>query len=308
MSGESRRTWWWGGAMTPAVAAAASAAAARLARLAELPTRFGRWVQRPRWLVGFAVVALATLAVAAVDAALGGLHPGSVPGLFYGGLASALMLAAALLAGRRRSLRWSLGRVQTWVQVHVYGGTLFLLLVLMHAGFAWPRETLTRWLLGLSLWVVATGLVGVVLRKWIPRVLSSALTTEALFERIPELSREVAARAEAVAAAASPTVRDFHRKSLRRRLGTPRLRWVFLVDVTAGISSRLRVFDFLRQRLTAAERADLDRLEELLRAQLELDAHWTLQRPLRWWLWLHVPPSLVLVLLVALHVAAVTYY
>jgi cytochrome b subunit of formate dehydrogenase len=39
-----------------------------------------------------------------------------------------------------------------------------------------------------------------------------------------------------------------------------------------------------------------------------LDAHYTLQKALRWWLYLHVPASLMLVLLVGLHVYAVIYY
>ena len=43
-------------------------------------------------------------------------------------------------------------------------------------------------------------------------------------------------------------------------------------------------------------------------AKLEIDAHYTLQRALRGWLYFHAPPSLLLLALVAVHVATVLYY
>ena len=52
----------------------------------------------------------------------------------------------------------------------------------------------------------------------------------------------------------------------------------------------------------------LGELQQLYRAKLELDAHYTLQHVLRGWLVLHVPVSLVLLVLVGLHVFTVLYY
>ena len=45
-----------------------------------------------------------------------------------------------------------------------------------------------------------------------------------------------------------------------------------------------------------------------MRTKLELDVHRTLQRPLRWWLYVHVPPSVLLLALVAVHLVTVLYY
>jgi len=156
--------------------------------------------------------------------------------------------------------------------------------------------------------VTLTGLAGVGLRKWLPRVLASGLTTEVLYERIPELAAELRTKAEAVAAACSTPVRDFHRKRLAADLAAPRVRWIFFVDVTGGIQGRLRELSFLRGMLDPAERERVDELEALYRTKLELDAHYTLQRPLRWWLYAHVPVSLVLILLVVIHVVTVLVY
>jgi hypothetical protein len=275
---------------------------------AALPAATRRWVQRPDWLLAFLASAILLGALAALQASLGELRAGSPSGIAYGVAGTLLMLAATLLGVRRRTMRWSFGRTQDWVQLHVYGGTMFLPLVLLHTGFHWPRETLTTWLLGLSIWVATSGVLGVVLRKWIPRLLSSGLSIEVLYERIPELSLELAERAREVAKAASPAVRDTYRRHVAPLLGVPRFRPIFFLDITGGIARRVRVFELLRSRLSADELARLDRLEGLVRSQLELDAHWTLQRPLRLWLLAHVPVSLVLIALVGAHIFSVLYY
>lgn len=267
-----------------------------------------RWVQRPEWLAAFLGATVLLVLVFAVNLLVAAPRAGSAWGLAYGTLATLLLVAVSLLAVRRRTVRWGLGRTQTWVQLHVYGGTLFLLLVLMHSGFRWPGGTVERWLLVLSLWVAGSGLVGVVLRKWLPRVLSSALTTEVLYERIPELAATLRRRAEDLAREAPAPVRDLHRRSLAPLLAAPRFRWIYFADVTGGIAHRLRELDYLAERLPAGEREVLDDLRSVVLTKLELDVHFTLQRPLRWWLYGHVPPSLALLALVAVHLVTVLYY
>jgi hypothetical protein len=60
--------------------------------------------------------------------------------------------------------------------------------------------------------------------------------------------------------------------------------------------------------LPTEEREKLDELERLYRAKLEIDAHFTLQRPLRWWLYAHLPPAIVLLALLLLHLYTVLFY
>ena len=69
----------------------------------------------------------------------------------------------------------------------------------------------------------------------------------------------------------------------------------------------LNVFN-MRKFLPAEEKAKLDQLELIYKTKLEIDAHFTLQKPLRWWLYLHLPISIVLIVLVAMHLYAVLYY
>jgi hypothetical protein len=238
--------------------------------------------------------------------------PGSGLGLLYGTLATLFMIGAALLGVRRRMMarasKQRLGSSHAWLQFHLYGGALAMLLVLMHCGFRIPTGSQNWWLWALSLWVTASGVFGVLLQKVIPRMLASGLEIEVVYERIPELVRQLREKAEAVIADSTPPVKDYYFKNLAPSLIAPEARLVYYVDITGGIQSRVRQFSYLRNVLSAGEQAALDTLELLYKTKLELDAHFTLQKALRWWLYLHVPVSLVLLALVGLHLFAVIYY
>ena len=265
-----------------------------------------------RWPWIFAAAGGLCVAVYAVNVAIAEVRPGGPWGIGYGVAATVLLVAAALLGVRRRAMRFAsrrrLGSARAWLVVHLYGGSFFLLLVLMHSGFALPNGALTQWLLGLSLWTVLSGFLGLALQTWIPRVLSSGLAVEVLYDRIPELVDEIRGQAEQLAAESVEPIPALYERSLARLLEAPRRRWIYFFDITGGIRNRLRELEYLRGLLGPEERERLDRLQLLVESKLEIDAHYTLQRALREWLYLHVPTSLLLVVLVAVHVASVLYY
>lgn len=267
-----------------------------------------KWVQYPRWLMAFLISVGVCILAYAANAYISEINPGNWWGMVYGIAASLLMLGDVLYAVKRRLLRLKLGTSCEWVQFHIYGGTLAGILVLMHSGFKLPVGLMNWSLWGLSLWVTISGLFGVFLQRWIPKVLSSGLSIEAVYERIPELVSQIRERAEKVVDECTETVKDFYKTNVAAVLVAPQAKAVYYVDVTGGIQTQLRQFEYVRKVLTAEEKEKLDTLEAMYRAKLELDAHYTLQRPLRWWLYTHVPASLVLVLLVALHIYAVIVY
>ncbi len=236
------------------------------------------------------------------------VSPGNAWGLTYGTIAALLMVGASLYGVRRRKPRFRAGRSHTWVQFHVYGGTIFLLLVFMHSGFQVPSGGVTWWLWFLSIWITASGLLGVTLQKWIPRILTSGLTVEVVYERIPELVSQIRDRAEEVALAATDPVRDFYQKNVAAALAAPQSRLIYYFDITGGGHSRARQFEYLRRVLSSDDRKNLDRIESIYKTKLELDAHYTLQKALRWWLYAHVPVSLMLLVLLAVHLFSVFYY
>ncbi len=265
-----------------------------------------------RWWWGF--IALATLCVVAFGANvwLAEVHPGSIFGMGYGIGATLFMVGAALYGLRRRTLRFAsrrgFGRSRAWLYFHIYGGALFMLLVLMHSGFKLPVGALNWWLWGLSLWIFVSGLIGLALQTWIPRVLASGLAMEVNYDRIPELTAEIRQRAETLVANCDDSIRALFKKRVAPALAAPRRRLIFFLDPTGGIQARLKPFHYLAGRLPPGEKEKLIELERLYRSKLEIDAHYTLQRALRGWIYLHAPLSVLFVALVALHIFTVLYY
>jgi len=265
--------------------------------------------ERRHWL--FAIAVLACVGVWFANVVLDEVRPGSDWAIGYGAAALALLAVAAAYGLRRRAMKVASrrgGSSSAWLAVHVYGGGLFLILVLMHSGFRLPSGWVTWWLWILSWWVVLGGLGGLFLQRWIPRLLTSGLGVEAHYDRIPELVAGVRERADKLAAQCSPAVQEFYLRSVAPELQEPRRRALYYLDVTGGIQARLRDFTHLVQFLSHEEAESLRDLSRLLRTKLELDAHYTLQLPLRWWLYLHLPASLLLVVFVALHLVSVFLY
>ncbi|MFN0157640.1 MAG: hypothetical protein ACKVRP_06150 [Bacteroidota bacterium] len=271
-----------------------------------------QWVRSPFWLRTFLIATVVCVLVYASNLVLSEVHPGNWWGISYGTAATFLMVGAALIGVRRRSMnraaKQSLGKSREWLQFHLYAGTLAAIFVLMHGGFTLPSGALNWWLWLLTIWVTISGLIGVAIQRVVPRMLASGLTTEVVYERIPELIVQIREGAEKLVETCTDPVRDFYRRNLVTVLGTLQPRAIYYVDITGGIQSRVRQFDYLRKVLSAEEKEKLDRLETLFRTKLEMDAHYTLQRALRWWLYTHVPLSLVLLVLIAIHLYAVWYY
>ena len=228
------------------------------------------------------------------------------------GIAAALLLAGLALLGLRRRMprlvsRYRLGSSRAWLRFHSYGGLLFLVLMLMHSGFHLPRGALAVWLWILGVWTVASGFAGLAIQRWIPRVLASGLSIEVLYERIPELIGEIRERAESLIEGCEGPLRDLYAGSVAPALAGPRSDLGYYLDITGGIRSRLEPFDHLRTFLPAGELERLTELERLFRTKLEIDAHYTLQQSLRWWIYAHLPPALALVALTAVHIFTVLY-
>ena len=264
------------------------------------------------WLRAF-VVALGVCALLFVlNVVFGEVHSGNAWGLSFGVAAALLMLGAALFGVRRRTMRFSsrLGLLssRTWLLFHIYGGLLFLLLVLMHSGFGLPRGALTWWLWVLSIWTVLSGLFGLLLQQWIPRVLSSGLSVEVLYDRIPELVDDLRERAEKLVATCGDPIQALYGRTVAPVLAGPNRRTIYYVDITGGIRLPKSEFQYLRKLLAEDERDKLGELQTLFETKLEIDAHYTLQGTLRLWLYLHVPTSLLLVALLVIHVGTVIYY
>lgn len=265
------------------------------------------WLRRGAAVLGVAAVA----AFVAVHVLEGEVRPSGSAGTAFGITATALLVLAMLYAARRRAMpvasKRRLGLSRTWLLVHVYGSLLFLLAVLLHSGLRFPEGLLSWSLWLLSLWTVASGLLGLLAQRLVPRMLTSATNIEAHYERIPALVDELQRRGDAVAAACEPPLRLYYSRRLAPALAAPS-RVGAALSGAGKAARRLEPLEHLRGLVSGEELERVDELERLYAAKLDLDTHYAWQTVLRAWLWLHVPPAVLLLLLVILHITTVLAY
>jgi hypothetical protein len=151
---------------------------------------------------GWAIVSLAILAVSAVVYVFyafnspQGPRGGSTVGLAFGSIGFGFMLFAALLGARKRVPVWRIGRAQAWMRGHLWLGFLALPILLFHGGFHFGG-TLTRVLMWLLMITVFSGVFGAALQHYVPRVMTSDVPLETIYDeigRVHSLLREEADR------------------------------------------------------------------------------------------------------------------
>lgn len=235
--------------------------------------------------------------------------PGSTISIVFGILAAVMLLLVMAYAVRRAmpAVRL-LGRTRTYLQVHIWGGLLFLLLMLLHTSFGFPGGTLVTVLWVLSIWVVASGLAGLWLQRSVPRLLDATSSFEVNLYRIPELVANLRQRAESLAARSGPAVQSYYARELAPDMEAPRATPRSVLGRNRITSYRSQEYQILRRTVAPDAAPGLDELFQLHATKLEMDMHYTLQRVLRLWLALHLPASIVLLGVTALHIIWALYY
>jgi hypothetical protein len=318
---------------------------------------------------GWAVASLIILAISGVAYAVYALQSpqgprgGSTVGLVFGVIGFAFMIFAALLGARKRVPTWRVGRAQAWMRGHLWLGFLALPMILFHGGFHFGG-TLTGVLMWLLTITVFSGLFGAALQHYIPRVMTSDVPLETIYDeigRVRKLLREEAdhsiealcgdlgltkdsneegrraggftalrtiaasavplristalgAGASAAVAAApeiillneeeSATLRRFYISEMRPFLEWPKQRGQRLADATKAASA----FAGLRTLLPVLAHSSLTDLEEICDEARQLTRQERLHHWLHGWLLLHIPLSLALIFLGAIHAVMALRY
>ncbi|HEY0702550.1 MAG TPA: hypothetical protein VGD60_07265 [Candidatus Acidoferrales bacterium] len=277
-----------------------------------------------KWLIASAIIFGAALFVYIAYAASSPAGPsgGSAIGLTFGVIGFAFMIFAGLLAARKKVAVWRLGRAQTWMRGHLWLGLLSLPMIFFHAGFQFGG-VLTKVLMILLITVVASGLLGAALQHYMPRMMTSDVPMETIFEQIDHVRDQLVVEADslvhrvcgspqtenvalsgggsvAVATAAPAAVvplRDFYTRQLRPFLKHRHLRNQPLArsDVSA------RIFDGLRTVLPETAHDATRKLEEICEEERQLRRQVRMHHWLHGWLMLHIPLSLALLLLGCIH-------
>ena len=302
-----------------------------------------------RWVVACLVVlAVATAAYIPYHrGALNGPSGGTWPGLIYGIAGFALMLYAGVLGARRKVPTWRLGRATTWMKGHVWLGLLSFPLILFHSGFQLGGP-LTLVLMGLFAVVVLSGIFGVVMQQFLPRLMMIQVPLETIYEQIESVVSQLEAEADELVAAACgplavpppsapaaprgggglapgefiprPTPRP-RPPSVGPLPGSPQLKELYLRDIRSFLAHDLprngrldtpakasALFQTLRKILLPPLHETVNELEAICEERRQLAQQKRLHHWLHGWLLIHVPLSMALLALSAAHAVVALRY
>jgi hypothetical protein len=279
-----------------------------------------------RWFASTVILAAGALALYWWLSPLGGLSGGSLAGLWYGIIGSALMIYAGLLAALRKVPSWWwIGSRKVWLKGHIWLGLLSGVLILCHSGFHWGG------LLERALWVVFgltlfTGIFGLFFQQFLPRMITTRVASEAPYEQIPHLCKIMARKADRLMAStwevdvkgtilsvaasqmgvgAKVQLQEFYESQVLPFLSGPFRRSALLAKPLQAENafSRLKALPGL-----AEVKAQIEEMELLCSERRQLAEQERLHRLLHGWLLLHVPLSVALLVLGVAHAVVSLYY
>jgi hypothetical protein len=269
----------------------------------------------------------------------------SPPGFVCGVAAGALILFEFLLWPRKTLFRvWRIGRTQAWLRAHIWLGLLTVPLVTLHAWRELGGE-LSTLLVILFAVVIASGLFGLALQQFLPRVMTAAVPGETIYSQIDYVARQYCQEARAkvqetcgprhVGQAFQPDGGSAISSGGSVRLSSTLLRpegesltyksdqlWQKFDEVIApylltGSKSRSPIataaaagnfFRGLREILPPAMHSTVEVLEGFCTERRQFDLQARLHLWLHTWLWVHLPVSAALVVLMFVHVFVALKY
>jgi hypothetical protein len=113
-------------------------------------------------------------------------------------LAAGLLILFEFALWPRKTLFrvWRIGRTQTWLRAHIWLGLLTVPLIAVHAWRELGGPLSTALVLFYAI-VIASGLFGLALQQFLPRVISAAVPGETIYSQIDIVSRQYCDEARA---------------------------------------------------------------------------------------------------------------
>lgn len=218
------------------------------------------------------------------------------------------MLLLTLLNARKKLPFLPLLRAETWLQIHIYGGFFTVILFLIHLHFRVPHGGFDLTLTALFGIVTISGIVGLIFSRVLPRRLK-VRGGEVLFEKIPAIRHSLKRQAENLVLgnqAASPVLAEFYARRLAGFFAGPENFWLhLLLESRQPINELLADMTDLRRLLTETDAKVLEQLMDLARQKDGLDYHYSLQKTLKMWLFVHLPFTYGLMLFALWHIVVV---
>ncbi len=236
------------------------------------------------WFVLFALGTVGSLAGLCFSRD-GRLFPGgsSLIGIVLGMIAGSIIVFEFLLWPRKKFFRrWRMGRVRTWMCAHIWLGLLTVPMAIIHAGIPWGG-TLASATMILLFVVVASGIFGLALQQFLPRMLVDSVREETIFSQIENVLQQYLAEADALVwttcggkdEADTAFWSKMYPADFRDDGHTARQRWGKAFDCQCqGHSTRNRITDCSRPKNRNIERG-LPRHGSWLSAKRNGSRYWT---------------------------------
>src|SRR5690242_3517422 len=120
---------------------------------------------------------------------------GTPLGLIFGAISLGIFIFAALLGVRKKIVLWRIGNVQAWLRAHIWLTLLTIPLVILHTGFRLGGP-MTAFLIVLYGVVMVSGIYGLALQHYVPKLMKERLPAEAVYEQIPFIRSQLCREAE----------------------------------------------------------------------------------------------------------------
>lgn len=248
-------------------------------------------------------------------------------GLLYGTLGFLIFLFAAALGARKKKPLWRVGRVETWLKAHIWFTILTIPLVGFHCGWTWGSPH-TTWLLIFYIIVMASGFFGLAMQQFLPGLMKDRLPREVVFEQIPNIRRRILEQAGELVADCTPPDPANPGKAVAGKISLAGLAEIppedkasaeailhFLqadalpyLRMKRGTSHRLArpresdtSFRMLKLNVTPKWLPRVEDLQAWCDERRRMDVQTNLQHWLHGWLLIHVPVSLLLIVITLWH-------
>jgi hypothetical protein len=148
--------------------------------------RGGSWPEHRPWYFATLIVTLAATVWYTVTSVRAGywLGGGSLPGLTFGIVGGLIVIFEMLLWVRKKYRAVRIGRAKLWMKAHIWLGLLCLPLIVLHSGFRWWGGSLSSVLMFAFLGVIVSGIWGLVLQQYLPRIMYENVPAETIRSQI----------------------------------------------------------------------------------------------------------------------------
>jgi hypothetical protein len=202
-----------------------------------------------------------------------------------------------------------LGSSKVWLQAHIYLGLLSAVMFAAHLSFRMPTGQFEIILACLYVAVALTGVLGLLLTRWLPVRLTSR-GGQVIYERIPRLRKEIEQSAETTAMSSisetrAATIAEFYARELKSFFAAPRNLLAHALGVSSPLNRLHASIDNQKRYLSESERRILDQLDDLVRRKDNLDFQASLQFALKAWLFTHIPLTYSLLIFSVTHIVLV---